>query len=69
MLNQYGDILTIEELCEVLIIGRNQAYRLLNHKDIQGFRTGKSWKIPKAALEKYIYESSGFHRLDYSFKR
>lgn len=58
MLNQYNDILTIEELCEVLMIGRNQAYKLLNSQELQGFRIGKVWKIPKISVEKYILEQS-----------
>lgn len=58
MLNQYNDILTIDELCEVLMIGRNQAYKLLNSQELQGFRIGKIWKIPKIAVDDYIRRQS-----------
>ena len=58
MLNQYNDILTIDELCEVLMIGRNQAYRLLNSQELPGFRIGKIWKIPKIAVDDYIRRQS-----------
>lgn len=58
MLNQYNDILTIDELCEVLMIGRNQAYKLLNSQELQGFRIGKIWKIPKIAVGDYIRRQS-----------
>lgn len=54
MLNQYGDIITIAELCEVLMIGRNRAYELLRTGQIPAFQLGRNWKIPKIALEEYL---------------
>lgn len=54
MLNQYGDVITISELCEILMIGRNRAYELLKTGDLGGFRLGRTWKIPKIALEEYL---------------
>jgi excisionase family DNA binding protein len=53
-LEQYSDILTIEELCEVLGIGTNAAYQLLNEHTIPAFRIGRRWKIPKEAVIQYI---------------
>lgn len=47
-------ILTIDELQDKLRIGRNQAYKLVAEKKIKAFRTGKRWKITKAALNEYI---------------
>ncbi|MEG2350988.1 MAG: helix-turn-helix domain-containing protein [Hungatella sp.] len=41
MLNQYEDILTVEELCNILKIGRNRVYELLQTGQIKGFRLGK----------------------------
>ncbi len=50
----YEDLITIEELCEILSIGKNTAYRLLNTKEISAFRIGRIWKIPKASVSSYI---------------
>lgn len=58
MLNQYGDILTVEDLCDFLRIGRNRAYELLKTRQIKGFRIGRVWKIPKFALEEYLMNHS-----------
>ena len=55
----YSRILTIEELCEFLNIGRNAAYRLLSSGTIKGFRVGRIWKIPLENLNAYITEHSG----------
>ncbi len=59
MLEQYNDILTIEELCEVLKIGRNRAYELLENGEIKGFRLGRPWKIPKLSLQEYLKRQAG----------
>jgi excisionase family DNA binding protein len=54
MFEMQNDILTVEEMMEVLYIGRNYAYKLLNSGDIKAFKVGKSWRIPKKSLEEYI---------------
>ena len=68
MLEQYQDILTIEELCEILKIeelceilkiGRNRAYELLDTGQIKGFRLGRPWKIPKLSVEHYLKKQAG----------
>lgn len=54
MLEQYDAVLTISDLREILNIGRNTAYNLLNNGDIQAFRIGRTWKIPKDSLIYYL---------------
>lgn len=58
MNNKSKDLITIEELCSLLSIGRNTAYRLLNENKIKAFRIGKVWKIPKMAIEDFILTQS-----------
>lgn len=60
MLTDYSDILTIDELCEVLLIGKNAAYKLLESGELKGFRMGRAWKISKVAVEDYILKRSGY---------
>lgn len=57
MLENYNEILEIEDVCDILNIGKNWAYRLLAEQKIQAFKIGRNWKIPKTALIDYI--SSG----------
>lgn len=54
MINGYGDILTLEDICEILNIGKNTAYSMLNNQDLNGFKIGHVWKIPKSSVESYI---------------
>ena len=58
MINEPKDLITIEELCSLLSIGRNTAYRLLNENKIKAFRIGKIWKIPKLSVEEFILTQS-----------
>ena len=58
MLENYKDILSVEELCEILSIGKNTAYRLLKSGEINDIRIGKVYKRPKENLIKYIASKS-----------
>ena len=54
MFNDYNDMVTVEELCEMLRIGRNKAYSLLKSGKIKAFREGKIWMIAKQSVVEYI---------------
>ena len=56
---EFSDLITIDELCELLSIGRNYAYSLLNSKEIKAFRIGRVWKIPRGAVWEYVKRKSG----------
>lgn len=58
MIEQYSEILSIEELCEILAIGKNVAYRLLTEKEIKAFKIGRKWKIPKNSVKNFILENT-----------
>lgn len=47
-------IMEIDGLCEMLDIGKNTAYQLLNDQEIDAFKVGTVWKIPKKSVEEYI---------------
>lgn len=54
----YTDIINIDELCEMLSIGKNTAYRLLRDKEIAAFIVGRKWKIPREAVADYVLKKS-----------
>ena len=56
--NTSESLITFEELCEELMIGRNAAYSLLATNKIKGFRIGRIWKIPRESIRQYIKEQS-----------
>ncbi len=49
-----NEIMKFEEVMEFLNIGKNTLYRLLNNGEINAFKIGKVWKIPKKSVEDYI---------------
>ena len=53
MFEDFRDILSVDDLCQALNIGRNTAYKLLNNGEIKSIRIGKIHKIPKVYLVGY----------------
>ncbi|ROR28516.1 excisionase family DNA binding protein [Mobilisporobacter senegalensis] len=58
MFNEFEDLITIDDLCDMLNIGKNSAYNLLKDKKIKAFRIGRVWKIPKKSVEEYVQRES-----------
>lgn len=59
MLEQYDDILKTDEACEALRIGYNALYALLASGALKGYRNGRTWRIPKLAVQEYILKQAG----------
>jgi len=59
MFAEYEDLLTADEACEALRLGHNMIYALLKRGELKGYRCGRIWRIPKAALEEYVRGRSG----------
>ena len=59
MFTEYEDLLTVDEACEALRIGHNTIYTLLKQGELKGYRCGRIWRIPRAALEEYVCTHSG----------
>lgn len=58
MQSEYIELITIDELCDLLMIGRTTAYKLLQSGELKAFKIGKVWKISKASVECYIKDRS-----------
>ena len=58
MQSDYIELITIDELCDLLMIGRTTAYKLLRSNELKAFKIGKVWKISKASVEEYIRDRS-----------
>lgn len=56
--NDPNELITVDELCEILSIGHNAAYNLLNNKKIKAFKIGRVWKISRMAVEEFIVTQS-----------
>lgn len=58
MLEEYADILTVDEACEALRVGYNTLYALLGSGELKAYRNGSTWRIPKIAIKDYILQSA-----------
>lgn len=54
MYNDSSSLVTIDELCEILMIGKNTAYSLLKSGAIKSFKINRIWKIPRSSIDEYI---------------
>ena len=54
MFQNYPDVVTIEQLMQMLNIGKNKAYELIKNKRIQTVRIGKKYIIPKVAVIQFL---------------
>ena len=55
MLEKYtNDVLNIDELCAILRIGRNSAYKLLQNQTIPNRKIQRKYIIPKESVINYI---------------
>ena len=63
-IDQYPDVLTVENVKEILQIGRKSAYRLVEQNKIKYFKIGTIIRIPKQCLIDYINECANEARTD-----
>lgn len=58
----YPDVLTPQQVQEMLGVGQRMAYQLLREGKIQNVRMGKLYRIPKAAVIDYLYSGESEER-------
>ena len=54
MFESYPDVVTVNELCEMLGISKKLAYRILDSQDIRSVKVGRIYRIPKAAIIEFL---------------
>ena len=54
MFEAYPDILTAEQLQEILHVGKSTTYRLLRTGEIRSFKVGRQFRVPKEYLLDYL---------------
>ncbi|MBQ1734678.1 MAG: helix-turn-helix domain-containing protein [Lachnospiraceae bacterium] len=51
-------VLKVEDLMQILSIGKNTAYRLVRSGKIYSVRVGRFYRIPRDAFEEYLRKTS-----------
>ena len=58
MFENYDDVVTINEVTEMLKIGKNTAWKLIHSGQIKTFNIGKCVKIPKKSVVDYVTQQT-----------
>lgn len=51
---EHDKLISLDELCDILKIGKNTAYTLMRTGELGAFKIGRVWKIPKKAVIQYV---------------
>lgn len=54
MFSNYPDVVSINELMQMLSIGKNTAYNLLQSGAVKSIKVGKQYRIPKRFIIEYL---------------
>jgi excisionase family DNA binding protein len=54
MYENIPEVMTLKECCEILRVGKNTMLELLHTNQIEGFKIGSRWKIPKESVVEFI---------------
>nr|WP_326184699.1 helix-turn-helix domain-containing protein [uncultured Oscillibacter sp.] len=63
-----SEYLTPREVMDLLYIGKNTLYKLLNSGELKGFRIGRQWRVSKQSLMGFV-EQNERNSVDYYEKR
>ena len=58
-LPEYPDLLTVQEVCEILRVGRRTVYQHIKDATLRSRLIAGKYRIPKASLIHFIDEISG----------
>ena len=54
MFSSYPDVVSVSELMDMLHIGKDTAYKLLQSGEIKSIKIGKKYRIPKKFVVEYL---------------
>jgi len=54
MLTEYPDVLSFEQMCEILTISPKTGYKLLKENKVKYLKTGRAYRIPKVHMLTYL---------------
>lgn len=54
MFEKWPDIMTVKECQQLLKVGKNTILDLIHSGELDAFRIGRRWKIPKEAVIEYL---------------
>lgn len=56
MLEQYQDVLSVDDIANILHVSKGMVYNLIHSKQIKGFLVGRKYRILKTELIRFLNE-------------
>ena len=63
-MNQPSGLLTVPEAAALLRIGRNTAYAMIASRQLPHVRLGRTLRVPRAALERWLTDTTWMPAID-----
>lgn len=54
VIEQLPVLLTPKDVMDILGVGKNTVYQLLDSGKLSGFRIGRNWKIPANSIQEFM---------------
>lgn len=56
LFNTYPDVVSVEEIQQMLRIGKNKVYNLLKNNNIKSIKVGKRYIVPKKYIMDFLFK-------------
>ena len=54
MLKNYPDVLSVQQMCNILHISTKTGYRMIREQKIQVLKIGRSYRVPKLSILRHL---------------
>lgn len=54
MLRNYPDVMSVQQMCDILHISTKTGYRMIQKQRIQVLKIGRSYRVPKLSILRHL---------------
>lgn len=54
MLRNYPDVMSVQQMCDILHISTKTGYRMIRNQEIQVLKIGRSYRVPKLTILRHL---------------
>lgn len=54
MLRNYPDVMSVQQMCDVLHISTKTGYQMIRRQEIQVLKIGRSYRVPKLSILRHL---------------
>ena len=54
MLRNYPDVMSVQQMCDILHISTKTGYQMISKKEIQVLKIGRSYRVPKLSILRHL---------------